>query len=157
MIEIEINNSEDLIITLNKIAEKIEDRTDLMADISQTMKRAVLLNFENEGRPKWLGLKYPNSRNHILRGESGDLESSIEARSDNNQAAVGSNKVYAPIHHFGGTIRPKKGKYLKFQLGEQWVQTKKVEIPARPFLVLTQQDEEDILQDVQDYFRSLVG
>lgn len=157
MIEIEINNSKALVAALNNVADKIEDRTDLMADLAQTMKRAVSLNFENEGRPKWLGLKRPNSRNHILRGESGDLESSIEARSDNNHAAVGTNKIYAPIHQFGGTIRPKKGKYLKFQVGEQWVQAKEVVIPARPFLTLTQQDEEDLLDDVQDYFRSLVG
>ncbi|MCT8772337.1 phage virion morphogenesis protein, partial [Glaesserella parasuis] len=33
---------------------------------------------------------------------------------------------------------------------------RKVDIPARPFLMLTPQDEEDILQDVQDYWQSIL-
>lgn len=54
---------------------------------------------------------------------------SITSEYDNNSAVVGTNEPYAAIHQFGG----------KAGLG------RKVQINARPFLVLTEQDEQDLL------------
>lgn len=141
MIEIQIHGIDEIIQTLNRIAQKTENKQDLMADIAETMRLAVDKNFEEEGRPAWLGLKYPNKSGNILQGESGDLRSGITAESNNNQAIVGSNKVYAAIHQFGGMAG----------------RGRKVKIPARPFLQLTEQDEADILEDVQDYWQKLLG
>ncbi|MDO9745914.1 phage virion morphogenesis protein [Glaesserella parasuis] len=156
MIEIQIHGIDEIIRTLNLLAQKTEHKEDLMADIAETMRLAVDKNFEAEGRPKWLGLSASNSSGKILLGDSGDLRSSITAESNNDKSIVGSNKTYAAIHQFGGVITPKKGKYLVFKIGDRWVMTDKVEIPARPFLMLTPQDEEDILQDVQDYWQSIL-
>ena len=141
MIEIQIHGIDEIIQTLNRIAQKTENRKDLMADIAETMRLAVGKNFEEEGRPAWAGLKYPNKSGKILQGESGDLSSGIIAESNNDQAIVGSNKVYAAIHQFGGMAG----------------RGRKVKIPARPFLQLTEQDEADILDDVQDYWQKLIG
>ena len=48
--------------------------------------------------------------------------------------------VYAAIHQFGG-----------------WAgRNRKVYIPARPFLQLTNEDKQDLMDDVQDYFAQLV-
>jgi phage gpG-like protein len=41
---------------------------------------------------------------------------------------------YARIHEFGGIIRPKEATALRFQIGDKWITTKKVTIPARPYL-----------------------
>lgn len=41
---------------------------------------------------------------------------------------------YAAIHEFGGDIYPKKAKALRFKVGDQWVVTKHVKMPARPFV-----------------------
>lgn len=56
------------------------------------------------------------------------------------RSIVGTNEPYAAIHQLGG----KAGR------------GRKVAIPARPFLILTPQDEADILEDIQDYFQRLI-
>jgi len=42
---------------------------------------------------------------------------------------VGTDVVYARIHDQGGTIVPKKAKWLRFKINGKWVMTKKVKIP----------------------------
>ncbi|AXP61473.1 phage virion morphogenesis protein [Haemophilus influenzae] len=140
MIEIEIENAENISRLLGKVAEKTQNRQDLMADLAETMRLAVDKNFEMEGRPDWLGLARPNKSGKILQGKSRDLRSKIITKSDNSEAIVGSNKVYAAIHQFGG----KAGR------------NKRAEIPKRPFLTLTEEDKEDLLDDVQSYFQRLI-
>ena len=137
MIEIEINNAQQITSILNKLANAAQDRTPLMRSIAGTMESAVLQNFDVGGRPKWLGLKYRQGTPLV---DTENLMNSITSYYDNNVAEVGTNEPYAAIHQFGG----KAGR------------GRKVDIPARPFLVLTPQDEDDILEDVQAYFRSVV-
>lgn len=137
MIEIEINNAQQIASILNKLANAAQDRTPLMRSIAGTMESAVLQNFDVGGRPKWLGLKYRQGTPLV---DTENLMNSITSYYDNNVAEVGTNEPYAAIHQFGG----KAGR------------GRKVDIPARPFLVLTPQDEDDILEDVQAYFRSVV-
>jgi len=49
---------------------------------------------------------------------------------------VGSyGPVYARIHELGGTIVPRRKKWLRFQTENGWVVTKKVRIPKRPYLL----------------------
>ena len=137
MIEIEINNAQQIAFILNKLANAAQDRTPLIRSIAGTMESAVLQNFDVGGRPKWLGLKYRQGTPLV---DTENLMNSITSYYDNNVAEVGTNEPYAAIHQFGG----KAGR------------GRKVDIPARPFLVLTPQDEDDILEDVQAYFRSVV-
>lgn len=137
MIEIELTNSEQITQALEKLASAVKRRTPLMRNIAGTMESAVLQNFEAGGRPKWLGLKYRQGTPLV---DTENLMGSITSFYDNDNAIVGTNVAYAAIHQFGG----KAGR------------GKKVDIPARPFLTLTPEDEEDILQDVQDYFQSII-
>ena len=62
----------------------------------------------------------------------GELAASITSKYDENSAVVGTNKIYAAIHQFGGNA----GR------GE------KVQIPASPFL---QVDSDLILIEVKKY------
>ena len=137
MIEIEINNVQQIATILERLANAAQDRTPIMRSIAGTMESAVLQNFDVGGRPKWLGLKYRQGTPLV---DTENLMNSITSYYDNNVAEVGTNEPYAAIHQFGG----KAGR------------GRKVDIPARPFLVLTPQDEDDILEDVQAYFRSVV-
>lgn len=134
MIEIEVNNAQQVGAILDKLANAAQDRAPLMRSIAGTMESAVLQNFDVGGRPKWLGLKYRQGTPLV---DTENLMNSITSYYDNNIAIVGTNEPYAAIHQFGG----KAGR------------GRKVDIPARPFLVLTPQDEDDILEDVQAYFR----
>ena len=79
-------------------------------------------------------------RSGIPLNDTGALRQSIDELSDNDTALVGTNMVYAAIHQFGG-----------------WAgRNRKVYIPARPFLQLTNEDKQDLMDDVQDYFASLL-
>ncbi|EFH23696.1 hypothetical protein NEIPOLOT_00440 [Neisseria polysaccharea ATCC 43768] len=60
--------------------------------------------------------------------------------SDNDTALVGTNIVYAAIHNFGGMAG----------------RNRKVRIPQREFLTLTDNDKQALMDDVQDYFSGLI-
>lgn len=133
---------------LNAVIEKLRHTAPLMQEVSQVMWASVLENFEQAGRPRW-ALKRDGTQSRLV--DSGRLKASITRAHDNTLAVVGTNVEYAPIHHFGGVIKPKTAKALK--LGNRFA--KKVTIPARPFLMLTPDDEKEIEYTVQDYLSQL--
>lgn len=137
MIEIEINNAQEVVAALERLAQATARRAPLMRSIAGTMESAVLQNFDEGGRPKWLGLKYRQGTPLV---DTENLMNSITSEYTNDTAIVGTNEPYAAIHQFGG----KAGR------------GRNVDIPERPFLVLTSQDEADILDDVQNYFQQLM-
>lgn len=47
---------------------------------------------------------------------------------------VGSDVIYARIQEEGGIIYPKKGRYLKFQVGGQWRFARQVKIKGQHYL-----------------------
>lgn len=147
---------------INSLLNRLSHREPLMRNLAATMHGAVEDNFMQEGRPRWLGLKYPRHASHKILQDSGRLAASIVERSDNDSATVGTNVEYAAIHQFGGktcphVIEPRNKKALAFN-GRvvKRVNHPGSTIPARPFLALTDDDEESIVQDVSDYlFQSL--
>lgn len=153
MIKIEVNNAEQLINQLSQLKDGIVYKAPLMRQLAGTMKTAVDRNFAAGGRPKWLGLKARQGKPLI---DSGELRNSIQQTWDNDYAIVGTNLPYAALHHFGGTISAKRAKYLKFKVGDKWVQKKHVTIPARPFMLLTEDDKDEMIQDIQSYFQKLI-
>lgn len=95
----------------------------------------------------------------ILR-ESRMLQRSVTSQVSGNRILVGSNRVYAAVHQFGATIKPKNAKALVFRLrpagkgkggNSGLVMAKSVTIPARPYLGFGKGDREvvmDVLEDV---------
>lgn len=138
MIEIQIDNLFVVQNQIERLSRGVSDnRYLLMRRLAGTMRYAVAQNFKQGGRPEWLALKY---RSGIPLNDTGALRQSIDELSDNDTALVGTNMVYAAIHQFGG-----------------WAgRNRKVYIPARPFLQLTNEDKQDLMDDVQDYFASLL-
>ena len=122
MIEIQIDNLFVVQNQIERLSRGVSDnRYLLMRRLAGTMRYAVAQNFKQGGRPEWLALKY---RSGIPLNDTGALRQSIDELSDNDTALVGTNMVYAAIHQFGG-----------------WAgRNRKVYIPARPFLQLTNQD-----------------
>lgn len=139
MIELKIENLDAVIDQIERLGRGLDDnRYLLMKRLSGTMHHAVRQNFRQGGRPKWLGLQYRNGKPLV---DTGALRDSHSQLYDNDTALVGTNMVYAAIHHFGGMAG----------------RNRKVAIPARPFLVLTNEDKQDLMDDVQDYFRGLTA
>lgn len=62
----------------------------------------------------------------------GALRRSITSQINKSKysAKIGTDIIYAAIHEFGGEIRPKRAKFLRFQIDGKWVMTKKVIIKA---------------------------
>ena len=142
-IEIRIDNKavEEALL---KVASKCEDMKPLMKNIAGIMADAVEENFEQEGRSeKWQELtestiKHRKKTRHwpgrILQVE-GQLATSITSQYDNESAVIGSNLEYAAIHQLGGNAG--KGK--------------KIEIPARTYMKLLEQDSKKIIEKFAKY------
>lgn len=128
---------------MEQLAEKTSDLRPLMRNIAGIMADSVEENFEQQGRPKWEGLKKSTIEQRVKRGYwpgkilqmRGELAASITSYYDENSAIIGTNKVYAAIHQFGG----KAGR------------NKKVEIPARPYLKLGDEENAEILIQIKKY------
>lgn len=84
------------------------------------------------------------------------LKTSIRSEVNNTGLAVGTNDIRAATHQFGDerTIRAKNKKHLSFQIGGRWVKVAsvKVNIPARPFLGISDEDNQDIKDSLEALF-----
>ena len=144
-IEIEFDNKEVHEKLLN-LAKRTENLRPLMKNIAGIFASATEENFKNEGRPdKWTELSEATKKQRTKQKKwpgqilqvSGQLASSISTQYDDESAIIGSNLDYAAIHQLGG------------QAGKN----KKVEIPARPYLKLTDDDFNEILDATEHYLK----
>lgn len=140
---------------LAEAGKKLKARRGAMLhDIGETLVNNAKWRFQESKGPDGKDWE-PSARaahgGKTLIGE-GDLRRSITHAVTQDGVLVGSNKVYARIHQMGGTIRPKKGKYLKFkgQHGQD-VFVKEVTIPARPYLGFNKEDREDVADVLNQY------
>ena len=143
-IEIKIDNKE-VESRLLDLAQKSENLRPLMKNIAGIFAYSTEENFKEEGRPKWENLKDSTIKQRTKNKQwpgmilqvSGQLASSVNTYYDDNSAVIGSNLEYAAIH----------------QLGGQAGRNKSVEIPARPYLNLNDEDFEEIMDTVNDYLK----
>ncbi|WP_103035222.1 phage virion morphogenesis protein [Castellaniella caeni] len=158
MIKIQVNVTA-LQDAMDRLIAGLQDTTPLMQEVVFVMQGAVAENFEQGGRPKWQAKK--DGKPSRLQ-DTGKLTSSITPAFDRTSAVVGTNVAYAAIHQFGGktaphVIRPKTKKALKFG-GKirRSVNHPGSNMPARPFLALTQDDRDEIELTAQSYLRRLI-
>ena len=144
-IEIKIDNKE-VLTRLQELASRGENLRPLMKNIAGIMATATEDNFKNEGRPdKWVDLSETTKKQRQKIGKypgqilqvSGQLASSVSTAYDDNSAVIGSNLAYAAIH----------------QLGGQTGKNKKTTISARPYLKLTDDENIEILEAIEDFFK----
>ena len=143
-IEIKIDNKQ-IESKLLDLAERSENLRPLMKNIAGIFAYSTEENFKEEGRPKWENLKDSTIKQRTKKKQwpgmilqvSGQLASSVNTYYDNDSAVIGSNLDYAAIH----------------QLGGQAGRNKSVEIPARPYLNLTDDDFEEIMDSINDYLK----
>lgn len=118
---------------------KLKNMKPVMSRIAQDMKKESDLNFRNSQSPDGTKWKELSTLTKTLRKNGGtkplldtgmNLKRNIHPYSTNTQAIIGTNVKFAAIHQFGGTIRSKNGKALKFGTH---IRTSVV-IPARPYL-----------------------
>lgn len=123
----EVNSLIDRAMTLGKTRSLME-RTARVAHTDTTM------NFRQSRDPDGNPWKPITSRKGKPLLDTGRLRNSIVTSVSDDEASIGTNVEYAATHQFGAVIKPKKGKYLTFKIGDRFVKKTSVVIPARPFL-----------------------
>ena len=110
------------------------------------------------------GVRHATPAGPGLRGggtltDTGRLRGSISRSVSGPEVAVGTNLVYAAIHHFGGTIVPKEaGGVLAFTGADgESAAVKSVTLPARPWLEIDAVAEADIADVVAEYLRKALA
>lgn len=155
---------------LARLQAAVTDFRPVMRDIAGVLADSVEENFAREGRPVWAPLspvtvaKRGGDAHPILQ-QSGQLAASIVTEHDSTSATVGTNKIYARVMQEGA----RKGEFGKYSLllkdGKQKDTFKRSpvvsmpwgDIPARPFLSITDQEIADIGELIDDYFRREAG
>lgn len=118
-----------------------EWRGDITGPIEGRLRKAAGDGLETVARGAVTVIQSRFLSGQSLNVQTGSLRRSIsqETNRDSLEAKVGplANSPatkYARIHEFGGEIRPKNAKALRFKIGDQWITTQVVRMPARPYL-----------------------
>jgi len=137
-----------------ELMRRAADLTPLMDEIGASLVSSVQHRFEGGRGPG--GVAWPQSGRAKAEGgqtliDRGHLRDSITHRPGRDQVEIGTNLVYAGIHQFGGRIQAKSAAALKFRIGDRWISKKAVDIPARPFLGVDDEDAAEISAIVGDW------
>jgi phage virion morphogenesis protein len=136
---------------LRQMQNRLSNPSDVMAEIGEILVRSTQQRFATQSDPDgqpWA----PNSpvtrarkRNPHILTENGYLGDGIHAQMDGSNAVlVGSNRKYAAVQQFG----QKKGASGRTRRGAPipWG-----DIPARPFLGISDDDRRDIEETLAAY------
>jgi phage virion morphogenesis protein len=144
-------DAEAVTAALTRAAAQLGNMTPLFEDIGEILVVSTKQRFGKGEAPdgsKWkaksqttLNAYGARKSNRIdtrpLFGPSGILSSQIFSDAGADQVEIGSNRVYAAMMHHGGT---------KAEFPHLWG-----DIPARPFLGVSPEDEVNITGQIADY------
>lgn len=148
--------------SLRGLLAGIENPAPLLAQLGEVALRSTRARFSSQTAPDgtawqalvpWYKKEKSQNKNRVLtlRGYlRGQLVSQVVG---SKSVEVGSNLVYAAVHQFGGTILPKNAKLLHFR-GHV---AKSVTIPARPYLGLSDADQNELVERTLDWLRTSGG
>lgn len=136
------HNSEEVQRKLREIADRCESAQPALKIIGETLRDSIRENFDAGGRPeRWAELKDSTLKRkrsgYILveQGRAGGLLGSINFQVEETAVYVGTNKKYGAIH----------------QLGNPEGLNNAPPMPARPFLAVQDEDEEEIMAALNDF------
>lgn len=141
----------DRLVAALKSFERPSRKQELMDTLASYGVSSTQQRFVDEKSPD--GEKWKSTRRggQVLR-DTGRLFGSLTQKATLTTAQWGTNVIYAAIHQFGGTIKPKKqGGRLVFRGLNGMVRVSQVKIPSRPFLGITTEDRREIDALVTDW------
>lgn len=138
----------EILKALDRLHAKAGRLAPAFKNIGEVVLRSTQDRFSSQtdpdGRP-WQRLKASTIAGKAKRGHSdkilrqrGYLADLIRYRASERLVRIGTNRIYGALHQFGG----KAGR------------GRKVSIPARPFLGISRQDRERILEVVADHLQA---
>jgi phage gpG-like protein len=116
-----------------RLSDRVQHMRDAWDSAGRYLRSQVQLGFRRQQSPYGQPWKPTRRGGQILRLTS-RMRDSVDYEAGGDSLAIGTNVEYAPSHQFGATIEAKNVPFLKFKIGDRWVNKKSVEIPARPFL-----------------------
>jgi len=151
-----------IMATLSRIRLHLGDMTPALHDIGEIVKSSVKHNFSAQGRPKkWPASKRARDEGGQTLSDTARLRNSFTVAVSNNSVAVGTNVVYARVHHFGAkkgsfgtfpvTVKAHKRKGSPVKAHQRSVKLPWGNIPARPFMMLQDEDKVEINAVLNDY------
>lgn len=148
-------DTDELLKRLNRLSQ-LEIRGALNS-IAEGLRTSTVERFTEEKSPegkKWKPSIRAQEEGGKTLTKTSRLKTSIRSEVSDRGLAVGTNDIRAATHQFGDerTIRAKNKQYLTFKIGGQWknVTFVKVNIPARPFLGISKEDEQDIKDALEE-------
>jgi phage virion morphogenesis protein len=128
--------------------------TALHKEIGEHLVSSTQERFRTSTAPD--GTRWPESIRAREEGgrtlrDTSRLRNSIDCVARPDRVVVGTNVVYARIHQFGGEIRARRAKYLRFRIGRRWALKRTVRIPARPFLGISDEDRTAIDKIIRNH------
>lgn len=144
-----------VIEALGRLSLDRADKRDLLDLMGITVAENTRLRFTDgvdpDGTPWVESLRARYEGGETMR-DTGRLMNSITHDVVGETAVViGTNVPYAHALHFGATIRAVNGPYLRFRVAGGWASRKEVELPARPFLGITDEDAAEFV-DIINHF-----
>ncbi|WP_310601196.1 phage virion morphogenesis protein [Desulfobulbus sp.] len=159
----------EVMAALDRLRAHADRMAPVFKIIGETLLQSTRQRFRDqedpEGRP-WQALKPSTVAGKAARGHSskilrarGHLADTIRYQADNNGVRIGTNRIYGAIHQLGGTtsphvIRPRTKKALAWPGARhpaRSVNHPGSDIPARPYLGISRQDRDRILEIVADH------
>ena len=142
---------------LNEIVKKATDKLNNLqpfwTSVGEYMKkRTVKECFDKEQSPDGTPWK-PIQRDGTILSDTGELKKSVQYKAEPYGVVIGSKLKYARIHQFGGKIKvtPKMRAFLHHKGIHLRKNTQFINIPARPYLGVTQEDKTHIAQMMKIY------
>lgn len=154
---------------LGRIRRNLGDLRPAFKIVGATVRTSVIRNFEKSGRPKrWKkhskttkARRGTGAKVLMVQGLGAGLAGSIHYKAGSDRVTVGTNKIYGAVHQFGA----KKGSFgeFVFRVREHLRKGRKVkahtrtaklpwgDIPARPFLMIQDEDWVEIRAALNDY------
>lgn len=159
---IQFHGQEKITEWLNKVLKQAGDHSKLMHNIGSVLehntKQRINTGIGTDDKPWQKSWRAKMQGGTTLRDTS-RLYNSIKytVLDGGKRVVVGTNVFYAPVMHYGATIRAKTGKYLKFKttMGG-WAQIQSVIIPPRPFLGMSVDDSQEVLFEIEEYLLELL-
>lgn len=143
---------------INKAVERLSHPKLMFAEMGEELLAIHFARFSAQKAPDgtpWQPLKdwYRESKkknaDKILTLD-GHLSGTLRYQASDSGVVFGSDRPYATIHQFGGTITAKNAKALNVQ-GRP---VKSVAIPARPWLGLSADDEQRLLEIARKHLKN---
>lgn len=151
---------------IKQLGDRAADFKKPMTIAAEYMRFSIENNFKEGGRPtKWPPSKRAQRQGGQTLRDKGRLLDSITYEAAEDSLRIGTNVKYARIHQFGGIIpggiiRATRSKALRW-LGPDGkprfaksVNRPAITIPARPFLVVQDEDVEEIKSIIREYLMS---